>query len=73
MSTMVMVHVISGMTIITMLIMTTIDEILNGVIVLSLAKKKFANIFKIAKAGIPYPKYFSASDVCSISFTVKEP
>ena len=33
--------------------MTTIDEILNGVIVLSLAKKKFANIFKIAKAGIP--------------------
>ena len=32
---------------------TTIDETLNGVIVLSLAKKKLANIFKIAKAGIP--------------------
>ena len=32
---------------------TTIDETLNGIIVLSLAKKKFANTFKIAKAGIP--------------------
>ena len=36
-----------------MLIITTINEILNGVIVLSLAKKKFANIFKTANAGIP--------------------
>ena len=36
-----------------MLIMTIIDDTLNGVVVLSLAKKKFANIFKTAKAGIP--------------------
>ena len=34
-------------------IITTIVETLNGVIVLSLAKKKFANIFKIANAGMP--------------------
>tara|TARA_B100000963_G_C22110744_1_gene444749 strand:+ start:353 stop:508 length:156 start_codon:yes stop_codon:yes gene_type:complete len=34
-------------------IKTTIDETLNGVVVLSLEKKKFANIFNIAKAGMP--------------------
>ena len=38
---------------IAILLITTIVETLNGVIVLSLAKKKFANIFRIAKAGIP--------------------
>ena len=31
----------------------TADETLNGNIVLSLAKKKFAKIFKTAKAGMP--------------------
>jgi hypothetical protein len=35
------------------LIKTTIEETLNGIIVLSLAKKKFANIFNTAKAGMP--------------------
>ena len=38
---------------IAILLITTIVETLNGVKVLSLAKKKFANIFRIAKAGTP--------------------
>ena len=49
------------------------DEILKGVIVLSLAKKKFANIFKAENAGIPYPKYLRASAVILISFSENEP
>ena len=44
---------ISNNILIAILLITTIVETLNGVKVLSLAKKKFANIFRIAKAGIP--------------------
>ena len=54
-------------------IKTIKDEILNGVMVLSLAKKKFANIFKIENAGMPYPKYFRARAVILISFSENEP
>jgi len=41
--------------------------------VLFLAKKKFDNILTNAKAGTPYPKYFSALEVISTSLLEKDP
>ena len=48
-------------------------EIQKGVLVLSLAKKKFDNIFINANAGTPYPKNFKATAVISTSFKEKDP
>ena len=49
------------------------NEIQKGVLVLSLAKKKFDNIFTNANAGTPYPKNFNAIAVISTSFRENDP
>ena len=45
----------------------------KGVLVLSLAKKKFDKIFINANAGTPYPKYFNADAVILTSLSEKDP
>ena len=42
---------------------TIIEEIIKGVLVLFLEKKKFDKIFINANAGTPNPKYFNALEV----------
>ena len=49
------------------------EEIENGSLVLSLAKKKFAKTFINEKATTPYPKKFKAIDVIKTSLDEKEP
>ena len=49
------------------------EEMQNGSLVLSLAKKKFAKTFISEKATTPYPKNFKAIDVIKTSFGEKEP
>ena len=58
---------------ITTFIKTINKERKKGFFVSSLAKKKFDKTLIKAKAGIPYPKYFNASEVIKISSFVKEP
>ena len=50
-----------------------IVEIIKGVFVLSLAKKKLDKTLISANAGTPYPKYFSAAAVNSVSSLENEP
>ena len=49
------------------------EEMQNGSLVLSLAKKKFAKTFISEKATTPYPKNFKAIDVIKTSLDEKEP
>ena len=50
-----------------------IVEIIKGVFVLSLAKKKLDKILINENAGTPNPKNFKAAEVISTSFIEKDP